>query len=398
MEPVNFNSSQQMGDLFFTNKKGFKFEVQSYTDSGNPSTSEEDLLKLKEYDSSGFITKLLRNRGLEKLKSTYIDGIINKLQSDGKLHTTYLIHGTVTGRLSCVKPNMQNVPRVTTNADIKPMFVPPPGYLILEADYSQAELRVMAEWSNEEVMLDWFKTGKNVHVATACKMHGEMDRYEEIFAITKDDDHPENAFWMKRKKKAKLVNFGILYGETAKKLSVQINDTVEAAQKFMDQWHSTFPKISRKIKKQHKLVAKQGYITNWFGRKRRLPAIWEREHNFGAYLEAQRQSVNAFTQGTSSDFTQFSSILLRGLKLEGKLPASMVQVYTVHDSIGFIIKPNDIHKVAPILYKTCSDPETQKYFGFKLKKVYMGVNIEVGVDWGSYRGYNPKEDYSTWIK
>lgn len=397
IEPVNFNSPQQMWDLFFFHKKGFKLKPLSYSDAGNPSTGEEDLLKLKKKEKTGFIDQLLKNRELEKLKSTYIDGIIERLGSDSRIHAGFLIHGTVTGRLSSRGPNLQNIPRVTTNADIKPLFIPPPGYLLLEADYSQAELRIMAEWANEEVMIEWFKTGKNVHVATACKMFNEMDRYDEIFAITKNEDHPEHEFWMKRKKKAKTVNFGVLYGETAKKLAGQIDSSVEEAQEFMDQWFETFPRISRKIKQQHKLAHKNGFIVNWFGRKRRLPAIWDRNENFGAFLEAQRQSVNAFTQGTSSDFTQFSSVLIRGMKLMGKLPPSMEQVYTVHDSIGYIIKPKDIHKVAPIIYDVCSNPETKKYFGFELKKVYMGVNIEIGKTWAGLRGYDKGEDYSTWI-
>jgi DNA polymerase-1 len=397
IEVLNYNSPAQMIDFMFESKFGLRLKPLSLTPSGKPSTGEEDLLKLKPKDKSGFIEALLENRGLEKLNSTYVEGMVKSVLSDGRIHASFLQHGTVTGRLSSRGPNLQNIPRPTTNPDIKKMFIPPPGYLLMEADYSQAELRVMAEWADEEVMLEWFATGKNVHVATACKMFGEMDRYPEIFAITKDEDHPEHDFWTVRKKKAKLVNFGILYGETAKKLSGQLGVSIDEAQEFMDQWFETFPRITRKIKAQHKAVLKNGYITNWFGRKRRLPAIWDRDRNFGAFLEAQRQSVNAFTQGTSSDFTQFSAILIRGMKLEGKLPSSMEQVYTVHDSLGFIIKPEDVHKVAGPLYDVCSNPATLKYFGFELKKVYMGVNLEIGRDWVSLRGYQKDEDYTKWL-
>lgn len=397
VEPLNFSSPKQMLDFFYLSKKGFNFPILKETDSGNPSTDEETLLKLQSKDKTGFIAGLLEYRGLEKLYSTYIVGIQERLGDDSKIHGSFLLHGTVTGRLSSRAPNLQNIPRNTTARDIKTMYIPSPGKLILEIDYSQAELRIMAEWAGEEEMLDWFRTGKNVHMATACRMFNVMDRYEELTAVTKNEDHPDHEEWMKKKKKAKMVNFGILYGETAKKLSGQLEESLQKAQEFMDIWFKTFPKIAKKIKAQHKLAERQGFIINWFGRKRRLPNIWEKEYNFSSFLEAQRQSVNAFTQGTSSDYTQMSAILIRKAKLEGLLPKDMAQLYTVHDSIGFDIYPKDIHKAVPIIQKICEEAGTKKYFSFEMKKVKMGVNAEVGVNWAELRDYRKDEDYTSWL-
>lgn len=395
-EGINFNSPVQMADLFFNNPKGYQFKATKYTDSGKPSTDEEVLMSLAPKDKTGFIKNLLDNRGLTKLYSTYIKGMYDKLGSDNKIHGSFLLHGTVTGRLSSREPNLQNIPRDTTSADIKKMFIPPPGYLLLEVDYSQAELRVVAEVANETAMIDIFRRDYNIHVATACKANGMLDQYEEVRKILKNPEHPDWLFWEKQKKRAKLLNFGILYGQTEKKLSVELECSEAEAKQFIEEWFEAFPRVRHWIKKQHRLAKQDGYVRNLFGRKRRLHDIYSDQ--YGRFLEAQRQSVNAPIQGTASDFTLFSTIIIREEKELGNLPYDMPQVYTVHDSIGYYIKPELIHKVVPKIIAICANPQTYKWFGFQMKKVNMKVSPEVGKTWGGLEDYNPTTNYTTWVE
>jgi DNA polymerase I-like protein with 3'-5' exonuclease and polymerase domains len=141
----NLNSTPQMVSLFYDKKIGFGFPITKRTETGNPSVADEMLQEFKKVDTTGFVVMLEKFRELSKLYSTYIEGMLQHLSEDSVVHAKFNIHGTVTGRYSSSDPNMQNIPRVTTNADVKKMFIPPPGYLMLEVDYAQAELRVVAE-------------------------------------------------------------------------------------------------------------------------------------------------------------------------------------------------------------------------------------------------------------
>lgn len=410
----NFNSPPQLKDFFYLSPKGLKLPILDRTETGEPSTGEEALLKISDMlnqkvlagvskkkekkirFAQEFFTTLFDFRGVSKLYSTYVQGILERVTEKDRIHANFLIHGTVTGRLSSRDPNLQNIPRDTTSSMIKPMFIPPKGYLLLEVDYSQAELRVVAELAKEKTMIEWFTKGYNIHVATACKMNGCIDKYDEVKAILKDINHPENEKWEKRKKKAKTVNFGILYGQTKFKLAESLKCTPDEAQKFLDDWFKSFPKITSYIKKQHKFAEENGYVYSIWGRKRRLPdAQCKNDPGMrGFYLKAMRDSINAPIQGASNDFTIFSSVVIREQKIQGKLPWDMQQAYTVHDSLGFYIKPEQIHTVVPKLVEICNNPDTMEWFGFKMKYVKMKVSPEVGINWGSLREYNPTEDYT----
>jgi DNA polymerase I-like protein with 3'-5' exonuclease and polymerase domains len=410
LAPLNLGSGKQMIDFLFESKYGLRLEIIKYTknkktnkESNTPSVDEDTLIQLKEFDSSGFMDALLDLRSLTKLNSTNVVGVKERISSEGNIHTKFKIHGTVTGRLSSADPNLQNIPRVTTDARIKGMYKAPPGYVILELDYSQAELRVVAELAKEPDMIEWFSTGRNIHVAVACK--AENADYDIVYPITKDKNHPEYDYWTRRKKRAKTINFGILYGQEPKKLAETLNNdlqpgqkkyTVKEAAKFRDDWFKLFPRVKAWISKQHKFAEKNGYVKTPFGRKRRLPEIYS--DIYGKYLEAQRQSVNAPIQSIASDFTQFSSILIHIQRLEGKLPICLKQIYTVHDSIGFLIKPEYIHEVVPKLIEICYDPETNKWFHFKMKYVKMKVSIEIGKRWNEIEDYDQSRDYSLLIQ
>lgn len=408
---LNLGSPQQLVQLLFKPpygaKKGFKFKVnpkhftvdnKTKQMSQTPSTGEDALKFYKRKYKNPFLDDIVDMREKSKLYSTYIIGTLEKLTPQNRVHANFKIHGTVTGRLSCVEPNLQNVPRVITNPDIKPMFIPPPGFILLELDYAQAELRILAELAKEKKMIEWFNQDYNIHLATACKMSGALDRYAEVKDIEKDDDHPENLFWKKKKKKAKTVNFGIAYGQTEKKLAQTLDDdgttifeSEQEAKEFLEEWFETFPNVYPFFKKQHNFAKKHGYVINMFGRKRRLPDIYSPK--FGKMLEAQRQSVNAPIQGASNDFTVCSSITINELRKRGKLPLELPQLYTVHDSIGYAVRPKYIHELVPKLLEICDNPETEKYFGFKLKYVKMKVSFEVGKSWGELHDYDEWADY-----
>jgi DNA polymerase I-like protein with 3'-5' exonuclease and polymerase domains len=408
LEPINFGSPKQLCDFMYNTKFGLRFKPPFLTESGNPSTAEDALEELKPKDKSGFIDALLTYRGLEKIDSTYVRGMHPLLDSMDRVHANFKIHGTVTGRLSCTAPNLQNIPRGTTAADIKKMFVPPPGYLLLEVDYSQAELRVVAELANDKAMIDIFKSGRNIHVATACLANKCPERYEEIKQLIKvgesidshelktDPKWKEHYKWVKEKKRAKTLNFGILYGQTEKKLSLELDCTEAEATQFIKNWFNAFPDVALWIKRQKKYAHKHGYVYNMFGRKRRLYNIYSEK--YGVMLEAERQAVNTPIQGTASDFTLFSQVIIREEILRGNFPRDLHQVYTVHDSIGYFIRPKDIHWVVPRIVDICANPQTKEYFGFELKKVTMKVSPEIGKNWADLTEYDEKENYMTWLK
>jgi DNA polymerase I-like protein with 3'-5' exonuclease and polymerase domains len=409
---VNFNSTPQLRELLFTSKAGFKFGIVKYTldkkkqPTENPSTDEDVLLELELKDKSGFISNLLKLRGLNKIYSTYIKGPMKRINHKGRLNTDYLIHGTVTGRLSSKNPNLQNIPRGTTSNIIKRMFIPPKDHLILEVDYGQAELRVVAEISNDKTMIELFDKGYNIHVATACKANDCIEDYDHIKKVVlKDENHPDNLFWTKQKKRAKVINFGIIYGQTPKMLAESLSlpgdpVTEEEARQFREEWLNLYPGVKRWFKKQERFLKKHGYVKNIFGRKRRLPGIWDSQ--IGVQNKAIRDCINAPIQGASSDMTQFSSVVIREQVIKNEIIMSDYaefrnQLYTVHDSLGFYIQPKYIHTVVPQLKAICENPQTQKYFGFQMKKVRMKVSAEIGLNWGELKDYNKEEDYQKWI-
>lgn len=413
-EKLNFKSPDQLREFFFTSKFGLRLKPIKFTKDKNtgrrtnkPSTDEDTLIKLKEHDKSGFMQKLLDHRGLVKLDSTYISGMYPNLDIHNRIHANFRINGTVTGRLSCTQPNLQNIPRGSTAADIKRQFITPPGYLLLEVDYSQAELRIIAEVSKDKAMIDIFNKNYNIHVATACKMNGGLEIYDKVKAIIKIGESldanqlvlPENKKylkWVKEKKKGKSLNFSIVYQQGDKATAETLGVSEKEARRFKQEWFKQFPGVKKWIEKQKKLAHKQECVISLFGRKRRLydvncgDSFWE--------AEAERQAINTPIQGASGDFTLFSQVVIREEILKGNLPRDLFHVYTVHDSIGYYIRPEYIHDVVPKIMKICNNPQTMKYFGFELKYVTMKVSPEVGIHWAALKDYDPNTNYVEFAK
>lgn len=402
LEPLNWGSPQQVGDFFYKSDYGLGLPILKYTqnkktkqDSDNPSTDEETLLLLEKKDKTGTIKALLEYRGLTKLNSTYVEGMYNVLSSSDRIHTSYRVAGTVTGRISSAQPNLQNIPRGTGKdadgpaSDIKKMFIPPKGMLMVEIDYGQAELRVVAELAKDKAMIDIFKRGYNIHAATACKINGGIQLYDECKVAEKDESHPKHVFWVREKKRAKTLNFQILYQGGSKKLATELDCTVDEAKVFTKAWFKEYPEASKWIDNQKKLARKQGYVRSPFGRKRRLWGIYS--DAFGVVSEAERQAVNAPIQGTASDFGLLTGIAIREKVMKGELPAYLKQCCTVHDSIEFYVWPCDIHKILKIVLPIFENPDTLGYFGFQLEHVKMKASVEV-----THSNWYDKHEYDPW--
>lgn len=339
---------------------------------------------------------------LTKVKMEYVGKkIIMDLSVNDKhsyvTRSNFINCNTVTGRLSSRNPNLQNMPRDTTAKDIKYMFVCPKGKVMMQLDYSQAELRVVAGWSQDKQMLEWFRVGHDIHLATACKKY--KISYEDAYKIYSNEDDPDFKIWKVRRKQAKTIGFGVLYqqGPNHLKESLSTPDhkaTKEEAIEFLDEWFDTFPRIRKFVKKQQKFAEEHGYVVSPFGRKRRLPEARNKREQ-GKYAKALRDAVNAPIQGTASDFALFSSILIREQIMQGKLPASIEQIGTIHDSLMFYLDPKDMNdEVVDHLFNICKDPDTQKYFGFKLKGITMAVDFELGLRWSKLKGYKRGTDYA----
>jgi len=324
---------------------------------------------------------------------------------------SYIANGFVNHNSSS-DPNLHNIPRDNTSSIIKVMYIPPPNHLILEVDYGQAELRVVAEMSNCKAMLDIFERKYNVHLATACKMIRRMHDYDKAKAILKDPKHPENLFWEKQKKKGKTLNFSILFGQSDQETADQMTSdnlemgikevvTLEDAIGFKADWFREFPEIKEYMANQELFCRKHKYVVNLFGRRRNLPDIDSERQGF--YNKAVRDAINAPVQGGSSDFAQFACSIIRKKIITGDLVLSeyikyQAQTNSVHDSIKYYIEPRFIHSAVPKIEEICSKPETLKYFGFELKKVKMKVSPEIGKTWGNMIEYDPKINYETWLE
>lgn len=329
-------------------------------------------------------------------KKTIMDLSVNDKHSY-VTRSNYMSCNTVTGRLSSRNPNLQNMPRDTTASDIKQMFVCPPGKVMMQLDYSAAEFRVVAGWSQDKQMLEWFRVGHDIHLATACKKYGED--YDEINKIYSNEDDPNYKEWKVKRKQAKTIGFGILYQQGPNHLKESLSTdkhkaTKEEALEFLEEWFEIFPGVKRFVKKQMKFAEKHGYVLSPFGRKRRLPDA-KNKRDRGKHAKALRDAINAPIQGTASDFALFSSILIREKIMRGELPSSIEQIGTIHDSLMFYLDPKDMNdKVVDQLFDICRDPDTQKYFGFKLKGITMAVDFELGLRWSKLRGYERGTDYS----
>ena len=404
---INLNSPNDLPALMYS-KDGLKLPIIAYTqkdykDTDQPSTAEDTLVELRltindpDNPKAIFLDKLLELRGLEKMYKTYILGWSEKVQDDDCLHGRFLLHGTTSGRLSSQEPNMQQIPKTSVDPNIKKQLIARPGQLYLVMDFSQAELRIMAHLSGDETYLKAFREGQDPHLAIAAKKYGIP--YEQALAIYDDENNPDHKLWKTRRKQAKQIAFGLIYGIQAKLLSVKLSDpksglivSPEEAQQMMDEFFEEHPKIKTFMVKQEKLLKKQGYIKSLFGTKRRLPGIYSENNKDVAY--AIRLAVNFPCQCAASHMTLFGSILNYWHMKQGYFPP-MMEVCTVHDAAYYNTVPEYIN-VYTIwkMWDTFRNPQTKKYFGFQIDDVDMSMDFEIGRNMGEELPFIPGYDYN----
>ena len=316
-------------------------------------------------------------------------------------HSNFINSNTTSGRLSSSEPNLQQIPKTSVDPNIKKQLIARPGTLYMAMDFSQAELRIMAHLSGDETYLKAFREGQDPHLAIAAKKY--HTNYEEASAIYENDEHPEHKIWKIRRKQAKQIAFGIIYGIQAKLLSQKLSDvkaglivTPEEAQQQLDDFFEEHPKIKKFMKKQEKLLRKQGYISSLFGRKRRLPQVYSDDSSEAAY--AVRLSVNMPCQSAASDMCLFGSILLYWLMRQGKLPM-MESVTLVHDANYFNPRPQDINLwVVYQMWNIYRNPSTKKYFGFSIDDVDMSMDFSIGRSMAEELPFIPGYDYTKMLQ
>ena len=406
IRPINLGSPIDLPALMYS-EEGFHFEVIKNNESGKPSTDEETLtnlrLTVKKPDSPKaiFLDRLLELRGLEKMYKTYIEGWNEKVQDDDRLHGRFLIHGTTSGRLSSAEPNAQQIPKTSVDPNIKLQLKAPKGTLYIASDFSQAELRIMAHLSGDETYLNAFNSGQDPHLAIAATKYHIP--YEEALKIYEDENHPDHKIWKVRRKQAKQIAFGLIYGIGAKLLAVKLSDpksgiivTPEEAQKEMDIFFGQHPKLKTFLKKQEKFLRKNGHLVSLFGRKRRLPQIYSNDKGEEAY--ALRLALNFPCQSAASDMCLFGSILIYYLMRQGKLPSTK-SVCLVHDANYQITKPENINIWSIYeMWQIYRNPLTKPYFGFQIDDVTMDMEFVIGRSMAEELPFIPGYNYKKMLE
>lgn len=405
---VNLGSTIDLPLLLYS-EKGFKFPIIKYTkdkktnrDTDKPSTDEDTLVELRltvkdpESPKATFLDNLLELRGLKKMYTTYIEGWHDKVQDDDRIHGQFKIIGTTSGRLSSSEPNLQQIPKTSVDANIKKQLVAPKGKLYMALDYSQAELRIMAHLSGDETYLEAFAKGQDPHLAIAANKYGVS--YEEANKAYSDEQHPDYKLWKNRRKQAKQICFGIIYGIQKKLLAVKLSDpkagiivTPDEAQQQLNEFFQEHPKIKKFMINQEKVLIKHGYIKSLFGRKRRLPQVYSDNEQEAAY--AVRLSVNMPCQSAASDMNLFASILNYWKMRQGKLPF-MQETCNVHDATYYLVSPEYINTwVVYEIWETCRNPNTKEYFNFQIDDVSMSMDFVIGRSMAEELPFIPGYDY-----
>ncbi|MGO1792000.1 MAG: DNA polymerase I [Oceanisphaera sp.] len=327
-EPFNLSSPKQLGEVLFTK---LELPIIKKTPKGAPSTAEEVLQELAlDYP----LPKLLMEyRGLSKLKSTYTDKL-PKMVNDhsGRIHTSYHQANAATGRLSSSDPNLQNIPiRTPEGRRIRQAFIAEPGYKIVAADYSQIELRIMAHLSQDKGLLDAFAKGLDVHKATAA----------EVFGVDLDSVTTE------QRRRAKAINFGLIYGMSAFGLSRQLGIPRHESQSYMDIYFERYPGVLKYMEETRALAAEKGYVETLFGRRLYLPEI--NAKNGARRKGAERAAINAPMQGTAADIIKKAMIKVAAW-LSEQADNDVRMIMQVHDELIFEIRED---KVAEFKQQIC---------------------------------------------
>lgn len=367
-EEFNVNSPKQLAEVLF-DRMNLTVKGLKKTEGGARSTRESELEKLRE--SHPIIGKILKYREVQKLLSTYIDVIPKMIAADGRLHATFNQGGTTTGRMSSSNPNLQNIPvRDGLGERIRDAFISDDGRVLLSFDYSQIEMRVLAMLSGDPGLIEVFREGLDVHTSVAAR----------VFRV------PPSEVTREMRRRAKVINFGIIYGMGVNALRENLGSTRDEAQEFYDQYFVTFPKIAAYFDNLKKDAAKKGYTETLFGRRRRFSDIRSKVPYVRA--AAERMAMNAPIQGTAADLVKLAMIradrALRKAELDGAAPL----ILQVHDELMYEVTDD------PKIIARVEETVRIAMEGAGAEDIPHGVPLEVdakiGKRWGSMEKYEEK--------
>src|SRR3989339_1004275 len=368
-EEFNINSPKQVGELLF-DKMGIVLKNHKKTSTGAKSTNIAVLEQLKE--EYPIVSDILRYREFQKLLSTYIDNIPKMLDENNRLHTTFLQAGTTTGRMASQEPNLQNIPTKTElGQKIRSAFVTEKGFKLVAFDYSQIELRLAALLSGDGKLINIFKEGRDVHTAVAS----------EVFGVPFDQVDKE------MRRKAKVINFGILYGMGVNSLRKSLGDDVkrEEAQIFYNEYFDKFSKLAEYIENIKRETKELGYTKTFFGRRRYFEGIDSRIPFVRAMTE--RMAINAPIQGTSADMTKIAMGRVNEYIVKKGLAEDVFILLQVHDELILEVREDLVKKIVPEIQKIMEDVILPKdAFGIKFV-----VDASVGEDWGNLNKFKFSE-------
>jgi DNA polymerase-1 len=349
-QPFNLGSPKQIGEILF-NRLGLP--VKKKTATGAPSTDEEVLHELAA--DFPLPAKLLEHRSLSKLKSTYTDKLPHMINPrTGRVHTSYQQAVAVTGRLSSNEPNLQNIPiRTAEGRRIREAFIAPAGHVLMSADYSQIELRIMAHISEDPGLLRAFAEGRDVHKATAS----------EVFGV------PLDAVSSEQRRYAKVINFGLIYGMGAFGLASNLGIEQKAARDYIDRYFARFAGVKRYMDETKARAAELGYVETVFGRRLYLPEI--KGGSGPRRAAAERQAINAPMQGTAADLIKLAMMAVqKALDDEGRSTRMVMQV---HDELVLEVPDAEVAWAREALPRLMA--------GVAQLKVPLLAEVGVGANW-----------------
>jgi DNA polymerase-1 len=357
-EEFNINSPKQLGDILF-DKLGLKPARQKKTAGGARSTRESELEKMR--DLHPIIADILAHRELQKLLSTYIDNLPTLVDDENRVHTTFIQVGAATGRIATKNPGLQNIPiKTELGRKIRDAFIAKKGYMIVSFDYSQIELRIAAWLSGDPGLIEIFKEGRDAHSEVAAR----------VFHV-----RPEEVTYEQRRR-AKVINFGILYGMGVTSLQQSLGSTRAEAQEFYNQYFEAFPRLAAYIDTVKGFATKMGYTQTYFGRRRYFDGIKSPIPYVRA--AAERMAINAPMQGTQADIVKLAMVKIVEYFKEQNLQESAYMLLQVHDELVFEIEEDKVKKLAPKIKEIMENvvPEKER----------LGIPFiaegKVGKNWG----------------
>lgn len=357
----NLNSPRQLGEVLFE-RLHISGGKTKRTATGQRSTREDELRKYeKEYP---IISDILEYRELQKLLSTYIDNLPAMVDGSGRLHAHFVQTGTTTGRMSSQSPNMQNIPiKTTRGAAIRKAIIAPSEFTLITADYSQIELRIAAFLSEDEKLIEYFREGQDIHTAVAA----------QVFNV------PPELVDKEMRRRAKAINFGILYGMGANALAAATGTSRTEAQTYLAEYFKRFAGIARYVESVKGEVHSRGYTETWFGRRRYFEGIRSPLPHIAA--AAERMALNASIQGTQSDIIKIAMVRIDATLRERGLQEDAFLVSQVHDELMYEVRESKVREVGDIVRATMEHVLPLE----ETRGVPLKVDVATGKNWGEMK-------------